>query len=258
MDHVKHWCKTLHKADAITIAIPFCGRSRTLGRLIDWLEGQTVPHSYCRLLFYDNSLDVRFGRRLRQWLSTCDYGSYTYYPCHLAATPSMTNEQTADEDRSQHALAVNHRVAGNWNKIAQLVQTDLVLCLEDDIIPPRNALDRLLAAMRNDVAAVSAIYAGRKDRWVVKDFASLNPLRPTEKWVLGGIEVCGAPGMGCVLVRKEVLQSVPMRSAGEGAGHPWYDWNFWADVARQPDLGKVKIDGDLVCEHLMETVHAVQ
>lgn len=251
-DHVKHWCHTLDYEDVLTIAIPFCGRHRTLGRLTEWLEKQTHPHGLTRLLFFDNSGCVSFSRKIRQWLSTCDYGAYTYFPCRLRAQPGKSNADTADDDRKANAIAVNHRCAGNWNRIAQLVQTDLILCLEDDIIPPVNAIERLLHAMRQDTAAVAAAYEGRGCRWVVKDFASLDPLRPVEKNLLGGVEVCGAPGLGCVLVRKEALQSVPMRSDGTGAGHPWFDWNLWADIARQPELGRVLIDGDLVCDHLME------
>lgn len=251
-DHVLQWCHTVDKEDLITIAIPFCGRHRTLDAQLAWLGTQTYPHGLTRLLFFDNSCDSTFARRLRAWLSNCDYASYTYFPCHIRATDGQSNCQTADSDRKQHSTSVNHRCAGNWNRIAQLVQTDLVLCLEDDIIPPLDVIERLLRGMGPDVAAVSAVYPGRGCRWVVKDFASLDPLRPVEKHVFSGIQPCGAPGMGCVLVRREALQSTPMRSRGVDAGHDWFDWNLWADVHRQPELGRVLIDGDLVCDHLME------
>lgn len=250
-DHNIEWARTLDRTDLVTIAIPFCGRSRTLHQQLDWLERQTFPHGFAHLLFFDNSLDMDFGRRLRQWLATCDYAGQHYFPYHLAAQPHHANHQTADHDRLEHATAVNHRCAGNWNRIAQLVQTDLVLCLEDDVIPPANCLDRMLRAFRPDVAAVAAPYFGRNNSWVAKDFTSLSPIRINEKHLPGGVETCDAPGLGCVLVRRQALQSVPMRSNGEDPdGHRWFDWNFWADVKRQ-GLGVVKIDGDLVCDHLM-------
>lgn len=253
-DHNFCWAQTVDKEDLVTIAVPFCGRHRTLAGFLDFLERQTFPHGLCRLLFFDNSCDPSFSRKLREWLTSCDYGAYTYFPCHIRAVPNQANDATADApvcgNGRPNAMAINHRCAGNWNRIAQLVQTDLIWCLEDDIIPPLNCLDRLLRAIRPDVDAVGAPYAGRGCRWVARDWVSLSPLRAKEKHLVGGVEPCGHVGLGCVLVRRQTLQSVPMRSNGSDPdGHRWFDWNLWADVARQGRC--VKIDGDLVCEHLM-------
>jgi len=254
-NHIANWSQGLDKEDLITIAIPFCGRNRTVGQMVDFLDRQTFPHGLARLFFLDNSCDQRFGRRLRQWLSTCDYNSYTYYPVNQQAVTGQSNQQTADavltNGKRPHATEIMHRAAGNWNRIAREVNTDLVWCLEDDVIPPDNCLDRLLRAFGKDVDAVSATYPTRGNPTCAKDFTSLSPLKVAHKYLLGGVERVGQVSFGCVLVRRQTLQSVPMRSLGEQPdGHQWYDWNFWADVARQG--GVVKIDGDVVCRHLID------
>lgn len=248
-DHNVHWINTVDKQDLITVAVPFSGRA-TVAPFLRALEKQSFPRGLVHLLFFDNSVDQEFGDLLKTWLSQCDYGSYTYFPYRVRATATQSNHATADGDRRVNADEVNDRCAGNWGRIAQLVHTDLVWCLEDDVIPPPNCLDRLTRAFRPEVDAVSALYAGRNSRWVVRDFSSLSPLLVHEKHIAGGIEIADAVGFGCVLMRRQLLQSIPMRSAGDGGdGSTWYDVNFWADAARQGAI--VKVDGDVVCEHLV-------
>lgn len=245
--HNVHWCHTVDKQDLVTIAVPFCGRHQVLSRFVDAIERQSFPLGYLHFLAYDNSGCPSFGRRLKQWLATAGFASYTYVSDPTRADPNQGNTQTADGDRLTHADAVNHRCAANWARISRMVHTDLVWCLEDDVIPPPECLTRLLRAFRPEVDAVAALYAGRHSDWVAREFTSLDPLAIRDFHPAGGVEPAGAVGMGCVVVRQQVLQSTPMRSAGEGAGHRWFDWNFWADVSRQGY--RVKIDGDVVCEH---------
>lgn len=255
-DHVHQWSQGLDKEDLVTIAIPFCGRWRTFRQMVDVLTRQTFPHGLTRLFVLDNSGDPSFGRSLKNWLYSCDYKAVTYFPVHARAVPNLSNAATADlpidDGKRPYAEQVTHRAAGNWNRIAQEVNTDLVWCLEDDVIPPDNCLERLLRGFSPNVDAVSAIYPSRgSGRPTVRDFSSLSPLTTTDHHLIGGIEKAGHVSMGCVLVRRQTLRSVPMRSRGEKPdGSPWYDLSFWADVARQG--GVVKVDADVMCQHLVE------
>lgn len=249
----------------VTAAIPFSGRDHCIGKFLTALEQQTFPHDRVSLLFYDTSRSEAFGLRLRRWLAHCDYAEVRYVRDNRKAVPKQSNRQTASTPLfdsegwlSRRVREINDRVAGIWNRIGRMVSTDFLWCLEDDVIPPPHALERLVHTLGPRVSAVTAAYPNRNPEhaWCAFEFTSLSPLRGRHVLRNVGPEAIGGCGLGCVLMRREVLQVA--RSAGDTEdASRWYDWNLWADAARRGHT--LLIQWDVVCEHLTDTrevVHA--
>lgn len=254
-DHQYEWSKTVDTSfNFVTIAIPFSGRRWCLQPMLDALESQTFPREGVALLFVDSSGDEAFGASLREWQSKCGYGDVRHVKYAFPSVKGMNAAGIADQPlnagRRPLGDEVNHRVAALWNRIGQLATTDLIWCLEDDTIPPAYALERLVSRFSPTTDAVAGCYPGRGHPWCVWEHESLNPLRVRVLHRTSGLQTIGGCGLGCVLMRRSVLTDGPARSAGTGAGHQWYDWNLWADVARRG--GSVFVDWDVLCDHLMK------
>jgi glycosyltransferase involved in cell wall biosynthesis len=248
------WGRTIDPVDLVTLAIPWSGRMHLVDEVLDAIDAQTFPAEHLHVLFYDNSGDPACGRRLRRWLLGRDrYASVSYVRDPRRAVESVAAAELADAPlepgglgRRRHGRALNDRVGALWNRIGQLVKTDLVWCVEDDVIPPPGALRRLLDAMGPNVDAVTASYASRvvpgcEVAWRYDDLRSGYVTHlPRGR----GVEEIGGCGFGCALVRADVFRAGPARSAGEAVG---YDCNIWLDLARRG--GQVLIDWDLACEH---------
>lgn len=254
-DHQYEWAATIDQSfDFATIAIPFAGREWCLEPMLSALEAQTFPHRNASVLFLDSSNDEAFGRRLRDWLARCDFGDVRYVRHEQADVEGLNGAAIADLPLQagcrQLGDVVNDRVAALWGRIGQLATTDLIWALEDDTIPPPYAFERLASRFSPQVDAVSGCYPGRGHAWCIWEHESLDPLRVRTLNRSAGLQTIGGCGMGCVLLRRSVLTAGPARSAGQGAGHKWYDWNLWADLARRG--GSVQVDWDVVCDHLMK------
>lgn len=253
--HEREWVKTIDTSfNFVTIAAPLSGRHWCLEPFLRSLEAQTFPHENAAVLFLDSSDDPTFAAKLKAWLATCDYGETRYVRYDQGKLGGMNGAAIADAPlqagRRQHGDDVNHRVAALWNRIGQLATTDLLWCLEDDTIPPAYALERLASRFAPTTDAVAGCYPGRGHPWCVWEHESLDPLRVRVLHRTAGLQTIGGCGLGCVLMRRSVLTDGPARSAGTGAGHQWYDWNLWADVARRG--GSVFVDWDVLCDHLLQ------
>lgn len=112
---------------------------------------------------------------------------------------------------------------------------DAMLCLESDIIPPPDALSRLLA-IEGDVnhgtymfrsGSEPVINIARHARTAGCPDVSLryHPLVLRAQW--GNVIPCTGLGLGCTLIHRRVLEQVDFRLAPEG-GH--CDWAFACDA----------------------------
>jgi len=100
-------------------------------------------------------------------------------------------------------------------RVALSEEYDALFCVEEDMIVPEDALPALYDI---DAEVVTGVYRYRSDR-------SLN-VRPRPKRLKGTAPVQRG-GMGCLLIRRAVLEAVPFRIE-EGGGYP--DSYFWQDV----------------------------
>ncbi|QDV38811.1 glycosyltransferase [Tautonia plasticadhaerens] len=251
------WRWTIDPTDLVTLAIPWSGREPLIDALLDAVSRQTFPASQLHVLFYDNSGSVAVGRRLRHWLMGQEgYAGVSYVRDPRPAVPGLSARELADarpvlgqQGGRRHGRELNDRVGAIWNRIGQLVRTDLVWCLEDDVIPPPEALDRLLDRMGPDVDGVSASYRSRvvPDHRVAWRYRDLDTGELIHLRGGSGLEAIGGAGLGCALVRREVFLAGPARSAGDAVG---YDCNLWLDVARRG--GTLLMDWDLECDHRVD------
>ncbi|WP_169977586.1 glycosyltransferase family 2 protein [Tautonia rosea] len=253
-NHQSEWRRTIDPTNLVTLAIPWSGREHLIDAMLDAVARQSYPASQLHLLFYDNSGSEAVGKRLRRWLLEQDgYAGHSYHRDPRPAVAGLSASELADapldegeQGRRRHGRAVNHRVGAIWNRIGQLARTDLVWCLEDDVIPPPDALDRLLDRMGPMVDGVTANYRSRvvPGCSVAWRYTNLETGDLVHLEGGTGLESIGGTGLGCALVRREVFRAGPARSGGEAVG---YDCNLWLDVARRG--GTVLIDWDLRCEH---------
>jgi GT2 family glycosyltransferase len=254
-NHTAEWKRTVDPTNLVTAAVPWSGRLRLLDEVLGAIASQTFPAEHLHLLFYDNSGSDECGRRLRGWIAERGggYAGQAYVRDPRPAVAGRTAVEVADaplDDRGlgrrRYGRMLNDRVGALWNRIGQLVNTDLVWCLEDDVVPPADALERLLDRMNARVDGVTACYRSRvvPGRCVAWRYTDLETGALVHLPRGRGVERIGGCGMGCVLVRRDVFRAGPARSAGEAVG---YDCNIWLDVARRE--GTLLIDWDLSCEH---------
>jgi glycosyltransferase involved in cell wall biosynthesis len=66
------------ETETVTLFVALSGRTAVWPRFQQFLEQQTWPHSQMKLWLLDTSQDDRFGRRIRRWISQCDYADVRY------------------------------------------------------------------------------------------------------------------------------------------------------------------------------------
>lgn len=113
---------------------------------------------------------------------------------------------------SKSQIARRKRIADLHNEARQYLQTsDYVLCLEDDGIPPKNCIEKLLDSMGDNIGFVSGVELGR---WQSRYIGAwhMKPIdEPTEITSITYkdnviIEVESA-GLYCLLVKKDLYES---------------------------------------------------
>lgn len=117
---------------------------------------------------------------------------------------------------------------------------DAMLVIEDDIIPPPDTLERLIA-LNADMAYGVYVFRQSRPKWpVVNIFERYDPPgRNTgeslsvwpEKYaaaVRQGVVPCSGGGLGCVLIKRHVLEAIPFRL--EQPNGPHCDSYFTDDV----------------------------
>lgn len=210
--------------DEITIAIPFSGRRQWWTRLRDWLDDHKWPCSQTRLLFLDFSRDILFGRDLRIFLSEQAGYRAVQYVWDFRGDPRL-----ADEDRRDAKVysAVQRAMPCIYNELRRSVTTPWVLIVEDDILPPPDAAERLLRSFTDQVASVSGAYRSRyQDAFVAWPDRDGLPVPFTEAGT--GVQRVGGNGFGCVMLRTSVLKEAVFHHGGLRGD---FDPNFYADLA---------------------------
>jgi glycosyltransferase involved in cell wall biosynthesis len=219
--------------ETISLFIPLSGRASLWPELAEYLARQTWLRGQTRLILMDTSQDRIFSAMVRNWAAGCDYPDVRHIR-FAAARPGL-----ADDNRRDQAIrdAVRVAVARIYNRMAREVATDYVWVVEDDILPPDDACERLLRGFDKDTVSVSGLYLSRYDglpcAW---DRKGSNFPAPGE-----GLEVVSGTGFGCVLLRGGILQSSVFQATGD------YDCVFHQQM--QSAGLKAKIDWRVVCQH---------
>lgn len=220
--------------EEVTIVLPLSGRWQWRGRLTRWSERQTWPH--VRMLVIDSSGDEHFGQVVRDYLTISPARSTSYHRVD-AGEPGV-----ADADRHQPRVynAVRRAMPRIYNRVRDELRTEFALIVEDDILPPLDAIERLLRSMGPDVAAVSGAYRSRFQpafvAWRKPDLVTI-----TEAGT--GVEPVAGTGFGCVLVRKSAMERHVFHAA-EGSN---FDPNFGA--AMHSAGLRILLDWSVRCRH---------
>ena len=136
-------------------------------------------------------------------------------------------------------------LAGDW---------DWLWIVESDVIPPPDALTRLARLIEDGADAAYGVYLFRQP-WPnkVTNVTAYNPGAPDRGCVYTidkrhklptGVIRCSGSGLGCVLVTRALLETVPFRH-GDWQGHCDTHWNI--DVYHGGY--KQMADMDVICGH---------
>ena len=221
-----------------TLCLSLSGRTWAWPLTRAFLETQTWPHDRMHLILLDTSQNDTFGEEIRQWLGKCDYASHTYLQ------QSVGMQGLADLPREEYAAAVDQACAGIYNRFARLARTPIVCFLEDDVIPPPDVYERLIASMTRESVSVSAVYFKRDHSHtpVTWDWSSTG--HPVDGTTKTGITQVGGNGFGCVVVRGDFIRRTVFR---RGPLSYCYDHNFYKDM-REQNM-QALVDWDCVCKH---------
>ena len=202
----------------LTLFIPLAGRLEIWQQhMAPFLARQHWPHNQTRLILCDTSQNADFTRVVKDWIAECDYADVRHIQMRAGA-PGLS-----DQDRRQGMTEREVQLAccRIYNRLARAVETDYVWILEDDVIPPDDAAERLLRSFSPEVGTVSAPYPSRYDpdyvAWEVDGARLKKPSVPCVQPIRGS-------GFGCVVMRAGFLRENQIQIAPRGR---WYDPSFF-------------------------------
>jgi len=220
----------------VTIAIPLSGRRQWWPRIADWLERQAWPTDQTRILIVDTSDDEAFGRDVRHWLAGCRYGATQY----VAMRVGDAGLADANRHREEVYRGVQRAMPRIYNRVRQEIATPYTLIVEDDVLPPVDAVERLMRGMEQDTVSVSGAYRSRYQAGYFAWDRSCRVLtEPGE-----GLQVVGGTGFGCLLLRSSVFTATVLHHGGKSGD---FDPNFFEDISSAGWVAK--IDWSVRCRH---------
>lgn len=158
----------------------------------------------------------------------------------------------------ENVQGVDERQAILWKysraqRIFRAWDADAMLIVEDDIIPPADTLEKLIAAggdmafglylfrrTNNPVLNASRYIHGSDQRWPDESL-TLHPDTLKEVW--GKVIRVSGLGLGCLLVHKHVMHGVNFRDGG----NVHCDYSFGCDVLRAGYT--IMCDTSVLCGH---------
>ena len=209
----KSWYFRLgHNRSPVTILIPLAGRHQYFDELFSFLDRQTWPRKQCRLVLGDTSQDPEYTQRVKEWIARSDYQDVRHMQFAVGA------KGIADADRKQVYMDVQDAVLRCWSRLTKTIDTNWTFCLEDDVIPPDDIVERLFKDLQGGVDAVVGPYMSRMlDHWTVyRDGKTVLPRQERT-----GMEKIDGAGFGCMLIRSHLLKN-HVWTHGPRQGD-WYD-----------------------------------
>lgn len=227
--------------ETISLLILLSDRQWAWQQLAAWLDRQTWPKGQVRLTIGDTSQSEELAATIRSWIAGSGYTDVRHLQFSVSENPGL-----ADAPRRDHATEVTDAVSRGWSRLTRDLSTAWALCLEDDILPPDDAIVRMLHAVTPAVDAVCAPYLSRHSaipHWLV--FRERGGGGGLRDFLQGeepkGVSQVAGSGFGCLLCRTEFLRNHPF---GPHGSNPWYDPSFF----QTQDL-HVVCDWSLKCRH---------
>lgn len=232
----------------MTVCIPLSGRIGCWKLTAAFLRDQTHSKSDCRLHLLDTSNNPVFHELLQQWRH--EHGSlYHTVVVEQRRFNSIDSINVADAPRNQYFDVVNQTMVQIYNHFKTVVVGGTTFILEDDVIPPLDAITRLAESIRPRVFSVSGAYPIRRSTaWTV--WRELHTC--TSTYPIPGVEVVKATGFGCLLLSTRDFQQAVIDWQARPQQHrawPWgYDMHFFERIAKTEKL--VLVDWDVRCQHV--------
>ena len=247
------WCypfAAAHCQQHITIFTPFAGRRQWFEIYSESVRNLHHDPTLVSLHWYDTSGDKEFGNMLRKTIAKMPFSQTTYTAAphpplwgHDAA--SLLKNRVGNTHNAQYYYEL--AVVRAYNHMLAHCNTEFVLTIEDDVIPEPDTLERLFAAMDEDVVAVVAPYrCPRNGHFLVWHMTPDG--RPDFPYDPGtGIQQVAGSGFGCSLFRVSALKKFPiMTRVGEDPPR-WYDHIAFEQLRKK---GLVLCDLDARVRHL--------
>ncbi|HJT76342.1 MAG TPA: glycosyltransferase family 2 protein [Gemmataceae bacterium] len=220
--------------EVITLFVPLAGRKSLWPGLAAFLGRQAWPHDQVQLVLLDTSQDAAFGATVRAWVAGCDYPDVRHVR-QAVGEPGL-----ADRDRRAAVREATLAMARIYNRLARLVTTDYVWVVEDDVLPPDDACERLLRGFDERTASVSAAYRSRfGDGYVAWEHTQQRFLQKGQ-----GLQRVGGNGFGCVVLRGSVVRDTVFTATID---YPAYDNAFYHRLFATGL--EAKVDWSVECEH---------
>lgn len=216
------------------------GRSDCLEPWLNWIEHADLPPD-SSLYVCNNCADPAYHETLVQQLARARFRNVTV----LRREGCLTHLARTQIERHQ-------KVASLYNDVLRRVKEDLVLTLEEDTLPPLDAVRKLhkLMAWFDPIGAVAAVYALPQDPAKVcgsicKDYwksdQSLRDFPDTLQ------EAGFIPG-GCTLFANWILRRcLPLRARQENGA--LIGWDSLVSLAMRQAGYKLYLHGGVRCEH---------
>ena len=224
--------------ERLTLFVPLSGRHRAWIQLSRFLERQTWPHERIRLFLLDTSHDHSFSVDVRKWLALSDYQNFTYQHMHVGLP------RLADRDRTTYVDEVARATARIYSTAARESDTEFIWTLEDDVIPPDEAYERLISGFDLGCASVSGVYRARNGR----TYSVWNSGNRLVSLGGTGLQMVEGNGLGCAVLRRHVLQDVAKAIASERTS---FDAAFYK-LLKSTGM-TAKVDWSVECQHLVNS-----
>lgn len=236
-DKISYYHLASLEHETVTLFVPLSGRLFSWPKLRRFLAQQTWPRRLTRLVLCDTSNSRRFGKLIRRWALSCDYKDVRYY------TQKVGRAGVADRNRHTREVyqAVQNAMPLIYNRAIREATTEHIVIVEDDVVPPMNAVKKLLMQMDADVATVSAAYPSRFDGQLVAWDRHGKYFEATDT----GVRDVAGNGFGCVVIRKSIACETVFHNGGATAN---YDQEFYRWLNRTP--WRAVLNCDVVCAHL--------
>ena len=225
---------------ALTVFTPLSGRHHLWHRYARFLSDQIWDHSRIKIVLMDTSQSEDFGRMVRSWISQCDYIE-THYFEYVVGRKGLADEKRIDKrgaGRLDVLTDVRVAMAQIYNRLRRIVDSEYLLIIEDDIIPPLDVCPRLMGSFCKDTVSVSAPYRHRYEDGYVAWNADERILKGGQ-----GVQTIKGNGFGCALLRTHTFRQAVFTASPEC---PDFDKAFYRRLSPQQI---VKIDWSLECEH---------
>jgi len=242
--------RAAYSREPVTIFTPFAGRRQWFRIFEESIRGLRHDPALVSLQWYDTSGDEEFGQMLRAALSTMPFGRTAYtaapHPEHWGHDASSLLEHRVENVRNAqyyYELAVVRA----YNHLLANCDTELVLTLEDDVIPAQDALEHMLQTMDEDTVAVVAPYrCPRNGHFLVWRMDDKGQPDFPDIQETGVNEVAGS-GFGCSLFRMSALKKFPIMTRVWENPPRWYDHIAFHNLRTQ---GEILCNWDIGVRHL--------